>query len=28
MPYNIADKEREIEDLVVRQARVFRESIL
>ncbi len=26
MPYNIADKEREIEDLVVRQARIFREK--
>ena len=26
MPYNIADPEREIEDLVVRQARVFREK--
>ncbi|MCK5784693.1 MAG: FAD-dependent oxidoreductase, partial [Desulfobacterales bacterium] len=26
MPYNIADTEREIEDLVVRQARVFREK--
>jgi NADPH-dependent 2,4-dienoyl-CoA reductase/sulfur reductase-like enzyme len=26
MPYNIADPEREIEDLVVRQARVFKEK--
>ena len=26
MPYNIADPEREIEDLVVRQAHVFREK--
>jgi len=26
MPYNIADKERRIEDLVVRQARVFKEK--
>lgn len=26
MPYNIADAQREIEDLVVRQARVFREK--
>ena len=26
MPYNIADQEREIEDLVVRQAHVFREK--
>ena len=26
MPYNIADKDRDIEDLVVRRAQVFREK--
>ena len=27
MPYNIADTKREIEDLVVRQAKIFRERL-